>query len=140
MWRVISFCLVVVGLMNSGMTAVVNLSSIGNSGGYGIIKRNDYGEWVKLGAQDFKEASENGVDGVFVPYQMSTKISSTGIQFSFPPNLLSSDSPINSQRNHGRTSGKKPGDSGARRKGVEGCGEGAGLEGRAEGGLADLHR
>lgn len=95
----VALCLVVMGLMNSGMTAVVNLSSIGNSGGYGIIKRNDYGEWVKLGAQDFKEASENGVDGVFVPYQMSTKISSTGIQFSFPSNLLSSDSPINSQRN-----------------------------------------
>ena len=42
--------------------------------------------------------AETGIDGIFVPYQVPTKISTTGIQYSFPSSLQSVDSPINNLR------------------------------------------
>ena len=87
--KVISFCSVVIGLMNSGMTEVINLTSIGYSGGYGTLFHSS--PWdSKLGPQDFRTTSYTGVDGVFIPYQLPTKITSTGINYSFPSQLQSS--------------------------------------------------
>jgi len=87
--KVISFCIVVIGLMNSGMTEVINLTSIGNSGGYGTLFHSS--SWdSKLGSQDFRATSYLGVDGVFIAYQVPTKITSTGINYSFPSVLQSS--------------------------------------------------
>jgi len=54
--------------------------------------------WTKLGPQDYRTVSETGIDGIFVPYRAATKITSSGIQYYFPSNLQSSDSPINNQR------------------------------------------
>jgi len=95
--KVISACLVVIGLMNSGMTEEINLTSIGNGGGYGTLFQ--VGSWqTKLGPQDFRTTSYLGVDGVFMPYQISTKITSTGINYSFPSNLQSSGPWSDTQR------------------------------------------
>lgn len=76
--RAISFCLVVMGLMNSGMTAVVNLSSIGNSGGYGTTYQGG-----------FRSVPESGVDGVFLPNGTGSLISTTGITYRFDTSLIS---------------------------------------------------
>jgi len=85
--KTITFCLLVIGMMNSGKTEEINLTSIGNGGGYGTLFQSG----VKLGPQEFRTTSYLGVDGAFMPYPIQTKITSTGINYSFPSNLQSSD-------------------------------------------------
>ena len=64
--------------MNSGMSAVVNLSSIGNSGGYGTTYQGG-----------FRSVPESGVDGVFLPNGTGSLISTTGITYRFDTSLIS---------------------------------------------------
>ena len=85
-----------------GVDNELKLGRVGSEGGYAPLTQRDYygqyDQWSKLGPQDYRTVAETGIDGIFVPYQVSTKISTTGMQFSFPSNLQSADSPINNLR------------------------------------------
>ena len=76
---VIAFCLVVMGLMNSGFTEVINLSGIGNPSGYGTLYQGG-----------FRSVPESGVDGVFLPTPNGngSLISTTGIYYKFDTSLV----------------------------------------------------
>jgi len=80
----------------------LKLGRVGSEGGYAPLTQRDqygqYDQWTKLGPQDYRTVAETGIDGIFVPYQVSTKISTTGMQFSFPSSLQSAGSPINNLR------------------------------------------
>jgi hypothetical protein len=76
--KTIPFCLLVVGMMNSGMTEVISLSSIGNPAGYGTLYQGG-----------FRSVSEYGVNGVFLPNQSGVQISTTGLTYSFSSSLVS---------------------------------------------------
>ena len=85
-----------------GADNLIKLGRVGSEGGYAPLTQRDqygqYDQWTKLGPQEYRTVAETGIDGIFVPYQVSTMISTTGIQYSFPSNLQSAGSPINNQR------------------------------------------
>jgi len=67
---------------NAPSSQAVELGNIGSpSRGYGTVD--------KLGPNDYRVVTDTGVDGVFRPHQASTIISSTGLRFQFPANLIS---------------------------------------------------
>ena len=76
--KTIPFCLLVVGMMNSGMTDVISLSGIGNPAGYGTTYQGG-----------FRSVPESGVDGVFLPNGTGSLISTTGITYRFDTSLIS---------------------------------------------------
>jgi len=80
----------------------IKLGRVGSEGGYAPLTQRDqygqYDQWTRLGPQDYRTVAETGIDGIFVPYQVSTKISTTGIQYLFPSSLQSVNSPINNLR------------------------------------------
>ena len=80
----------------------LKLGRVGSAAGYAPLTQRDqygqYDEWTKLGPQEYRTVAETGIDGIFVPYQVSTKITTTGMQFSFPSTLQSASSPINNLR------------------------------------------
>ena len=70
-----------INISGSTQSEIIQLSKIGNPNqGYGLVK--------DLAANGYKATSFDGIDGVFRPYQNPTLISSTGITYSFSPNLV----------------------------------------------------
>jgi subtilisin family serine protease/formylglycine-generating enzyme required for sulfatase activity len=68
----------------SATNQTIGLSSIG-------LPDSGYGTVNTLGAAGFRAVTNVGVDGVFRPHQSATKISSTGLQYSFSPSHVSAN-------------------------------------------------
>ena len=70
-----------INIPGSAQTEIIQLSKIGNpSSGYGVVHN--------LSAGGYRTTSYSGIDGVFRPYQSETKITSTGLTYSFAANLV----------------------------------------------------
>ena len=70
-----------INISGSVQTEIIQLSEIGNpSSGYGVVHN--------LSAGGYRTTSYSGIDGVFRPYQSETKITSTGLTYSFAANLV----------------------------------------------------
>jgi hypothetical protein len=70
-----------INITGSAQTEIIQLSKIGNpSSGYGVVHN--------LSAGGYRTTSFSGIDGVFRPYQSETKITSTGLTYSFAADLV----------------------------------------------------
>lgn len=68
----------------SATNQLILLSNIGlPDAGYGTVHN--------LGASGFRSVTNTGIDGVFRPHQGTTKVSSTGLEYSFSPSHVSAN-------------------------------------------------